>query len=136
MEKKIVISAFALRDCPAPKDLGLVDLTYMLSAMLYEEQTLRQAPFHMINLILRIGFQNDDTPLYASINEDYGDLPVTIEVKMEDFLAAAKESARKLHYFCALAAVKAIIHICETYQLPNQPFKEEKQTLENILQQL
>lgn len=79
------------------------------------EDFLANAPFAWIGLVLRYGHENADAPHIHSINEDYGDLPVAIEVDMKQLHGATKEDVRQ-HFIAAMQRTLSAVGL--QYSLP------------------
>ena len=81
---------------------------------------LTGAPFEWIGLILRYGRYNAEVPELESINIKDGDLPVAIELDMEDLQGASKGEVRRQF---REATLKAIVGVGRRYGLPTAPFE-------------
>ena len=79
------------------------------------------APFSWVTIAIRFGLKKEDVPHYQGVNKKYGDLPLAIEVPVEEMLVA---SLPELKNIFKEAALKALIHAGEKYKLPISKLRE------------
>ncbi len=85
---------------------------------------LADAPFEWIGLINRYGEKSAGAPEIDAINQKDGDLPVAIEVDMEDLQGATPQDVRQIFFE---ATKRALIAVGERYALPVDRLENEMQ---------
>ena len=91
-----------------------------IEAVLVQSGFLDGAPFSWVQISVRYGLKEDETPHYQRINKKYGALPLAIEVSTEAMLSASLE---ELTMIFRAAVLRALIHAGEKYQRPTDELK-------------
>jgi hypothetical protein len=87
---------------------------------------LNDAPFTWVGLMLRYGLQNEDIPHYEPINQEYGDLPLAIELDTHELLESDRETLKRRFM---LATLKALIHAGHKYGLPTHTLEARQKEI-------
>ncbi|UNU42291.1 hypothetical protein EAO27_05895 [Sphingopyxis sp. YF1] len=75
---------------------------------------LEGAPFKWVSLIVRYGLVDEPEPSYGAINQKHGDLPLAIEVDVQNLLGVSEDDMALVYRRATLAA---LIHAGEKYGL-------------------
>ncbi len=92
-----------------------------LEAIMLDSGYLDGAPFEWITIALRYGLKNEDAPHYESINKEFGDLPLAIELDTNELRSSDREEMQTLF---TVATLKSLIHAGNKYDLPVQVLEE------------
>ena len=87
-------------------------------------------PFSWITLAVRYGLKNDPKPIYQRINKKYGDLPLAIEIDVNETVGA---SLGEMKSIIGKAVLTAVIHAGKKYDRPVTVLED---MLENLPQSL
>jgi hypothetical protein len=90
-------------------------------AIMVSSGYLAGAPFEWITLSLRFGLKNDGVPRYEQVNEEYGDLPIAIELDSHELQHAGQD---ELTNRFMVATLKALVDVGRKYKLPHEKFEE------------
>ena len=126
--RKIVISTIALTKVRnKPYNLEVInEIMDEIEQLMLSKNYLQNAPFNWVSLILRLGLKNDDIPYYEKMNKKYGDLPIAIELNVNELQIANRDELKK---FYLIATLKALIHVGEKYNLPSHIFIKKRNTI-------
>jgi hypothetical protein len=116
--RKLVLSGVALtkaRIPPKPNAAAANRARDELEREIVESRYLETAPFQWVGLIIRYGLKDEAQPHYESINAKHGDLPLAIEIDVHHLLGVSEDEMAAVY---RKAALKALIHAGERYQLP------------------
>jgi hypothetical protein len=80
-----------------------------------------------LNFNFLYGIKNDLKARYSRIHKQYGDLPVSVELDMKILMWADKNNLQLLHDIFMIAALEALIQVCDKYKLPKEVIIEERQ---------
>jgi hypothetical protein len=86
-----------------------------LEPILVASDYLKDAPFSWITPMIRYGLKNEEKPHYGRISKKYGDLPLSIEVDVNEMLGASMDELRIVF---RRATLRALIHAGEKYRRP------------------
>lgn len=85
-----------------------------------------------VGLIYRYGTKNDLKVEFKRIDKKYGDLPVAVELDMKILMWADKHNLQLLHDIFMIAALEALIQVCDKYKLPKEIIVQERQKYGSI----
>lgn len=108
------------------KNLGKTGHQDYVENLIIQSNFLKDAPFRWVGLIYWFGEKNETKPTYKHINKKYGDLPISIELKMEVLSAADKKSVEVLSQIMLIGALDALIDVGRKYDLPTQTFERAR----------
>jgi hypothetical protein len=117
--RKLVIGAVALVMGRVRNEAVLDSVRDELEKVIIESGWFPSAPFTFISLIIRYGIKNQLQPEFQRISRKYKDLPISIELSMEDVLALHRNTD-KLKALFGQAVLEALIAVAEKYRLPKQ----------------
>jgi hypothetical protein len=124
-DRKLVIGAVALVMGKVRNGGEAIDsIRNELEQILIESEWFPSAPFTFVSLILRYGNKNDIRPEFQRVSRKYNDLPLAIEVDMQDILAVHRRDKDKLKNIFGRATVCALIAAADKYNLPKQKLEE------------
>jgi hypothetical protein len=83
---------------------------------------LENAPFDWVTISLRYGIVNEDEPHFESVNNKYGDLPLSIELDTRGLADANREQLRQAF---RIAVLKALISAGDRFDLNYRALKTE-----------
>jgi hypothetical protein len=86
-----------------------------LKPILVASNYFKDVPFSWITLVIRFGLKNEDKPHYGRISKKYGDLPLSIEVDVNEMLGVSLDELRIVF---RRATLRALIHAGEKYRRP------------------
>lgn len=87
-----------------------------LEKLIVESGYLQNAPFEWVTISLRYGLKNELVPHYESINKEYRDLPLAIELDVREL---ANYDRPELEAAFERAVLRALIHAAEKFKLPH-----------------
>jgi hypothetical protein len=90
------------------------------------------APFLSVLLVYRYGIKNDFKLEFKRINKKYGDLDVALELDMQILQWADQSNLDLLHDIFMIAALEALLQVCDKYKLPKEVIVEERLKYGNI----
>ncbi len=96
-----------------------------LDSVLAEAGWFPSAPFKYVSLIIRYGLKTELNPEFQRIIKKYGELPIAVELKMED-MRAVHCDRNKLEELFKYATVEALLAVAERYALPKPLIEEYK----------
>lgn len=118
-DRKLVLSASGLVERPrfrVKDDIAVMEeVRNELEQVLIDTEYLEAAPFDWVGLILRFGITNAEQPQYEPINSEFGDLPISIELDVNDLAEANRVEFKRL---LTIATLTALIHAAQRYGLP------------------
>ena len=117
--RKLVIGAVALVMGRVRNESVLDGVRDELEKVMIESGWFPSAPFTYISLIIRYGIKNQLQPEFQRVSRKYNDLPISIELDMQDIHAVHRD-ADKLKALFGQAALEALIAVAERYKLPKQ----------------
>ena len=97
-----------------------------IEALLIKADFFKDAKFQWVGLIYRYGMENNTVPTYQRISKKYGDLPISVDLKMEILLWADKNNLDLMRGIFMIAALEALIHAGKKYKLPTTLLEEER----------
>ena len=116
--RKLGLCAAALTTARIP-NFDIEVMTQMqddLEQLMLDCGYLENAPFEWVTISLRYGLKNEDEPHYEPINNEYGDLPLAIEVDTNELVGCTRQEMREIF---EVAALKALIHAAKKFNLPH-----------------
>lgn len=123
--RKLVIGSVALVMGKVRNDGEALDAVRdELEHILIKSNWFPSAPFTFVSLILRYGMKNDIAPEFQRVSRKYNDLPLAIEVDMQDVLAVHRRDKEKLKDIFGRAGARALIAAADKYNLPKQKLRE------------
>lgn len=87
----------------------------LVESMMVRSDFLATAPFSWVGIVFRYGVESRESPDYGKIDPDDGELPVTIELDINDLERASKENV--VRQFLD-ATLRTLIDIGRRYDLP------------------
>lgn len=97
-----------------------------LEPILIDVEFYKNTPFSWITLVVRYGLKNDPEPEYKKINKKYGDLPLAIEIDVNETVGASFEEMKTI---IGRTILKSVIHVGRKYECPTDEFEK---MLENL----
>ena len=97
-----------------------------IELIIKNSQVLLSAPFLWIGMIYRYGIKNDLKVDFGRIDKTYGDLPIAVELNMEILIWADKNNIDLLHDIFMIAALEALIQVCDKYKLDKHIILDER----------
>ena len=94
-----------------------------LDPILAESGWFPFAPFKYVSLIIRYGDKIDLNPEFQPIIKKYGELPIAVELKVEDIRAVHRDKIKLVNLFRQVA-LKALLAVAGKYGLPKSPIEE------------
>ncbi len=82
--------------------------------------------FLYVQLLYRYGIKNDLKVEFKRIGKQYGDLPIAVELNMEILMWADKNNIDLLHDIFMIAALEALIQVCDKYKLDKHIILDER----------
>ncbi|AWB65956.1 hypothetical protein C2869_05650 [Saccharobesus litoralis] len=123
--RKLVIGAVALVKARVHNSIeAFEEARDYVEEILISFDWLKGAPFKWVGLIVRYGLKNDEFPAFQNVNKKNGDLPIAIEVDVNDILEIHKNKdefalyIKKLTFSCLLA-------VAEKYKLSKKELELE-----------
>jgi len=101
---------------------AMVGVCDELDPILIQSGWFPSAPFKYVSLIMRYGDKTDLNPEFQPVIEKYGELPIAIELKMEDIRAVHRDKI-KLKSLFRRVTLEALIAMAEKYGLPKSPIE-------------
>jgi hypothetical protein len=92
----------------------------------------KEIPFSWIGLIYRYGSKNDLNLDFQRIDKKDGELPIALELDMEILQWADQNNLDLLHDIFMIAALEALIQVCDKYKLPKEAIIAEREKYGNI----
>jgi len=93
---------------------------------------LSNMPFSWVGLICRLGIKNDLKLEFQRINKKDGDLPVALELDMNILKWADQNNLDLLKDIFTIAALEALLQVCDKYKLPKEAIAAEREKYGNI----
>ena len=92
----------------------------------------KEIPFSWIGLIYRYGSKNDLNLDFQRIDKKDGELPIALELDMQILQWADQNNLDLLHDIFMIAALEALLQVCDKYKLPKEVFIAERKKYGNI----
>ncbi len=108
------------------------DIEIQLDNIIRVNTIFNGAPFLSILLVYRYGIKNDFKLEFKRINKKYGDLDVALELDMQILQWADQNNLYLLHDIFMIAALEALLQVCDKYKLPKEVIVEERLKYGNI----
>jgi hypothetical protein len=89
---------------------------------LVESGWFPSAPFKYVSLIIRYGDKTDLNPEFQPIIKKHGELPIAVELKMEDIRAVHRVTTT-LESLFRQVTLEALLGVAEKYGLPRSPIE-------------
>ena len=124
-DRKYVPGAVDLVKGRVKNDFKVVDQDE-IEKILIDSDFFNNMPFQCVGLIYRYGHQNKTVPEYQRINKKYGDLPISVELKMEILQWADQNDLKLLKDILMIAALEALIHVGKKYKLSTHLLEAER----------
>lgn len=105
----------------------MVNICDELESVLKDTEFLKHAPFETVHLILYYGTKVDSTPKYQPIDKKHSELPITIELKMEELHMQPPEILKRIFM---RATLLSLIDVGKKYKLPTEAFEKRLAELE------
>lgn len=80
----------------------------------------------------RLTEKNKLKPSFMKINQQYGDLPIAIELDLGLLKWADSTDPQLLIDIFIMAGLEALLHVCEKYQLPKEMVVSERHKYPDI----
>lgn len=127
--RKIGLSGVSLTKARPPRhDIEVMsEIQNELESLMLSNNYLDDAPFEWVTIALRYGLKNEDKPHYQKINQNYGDLPLSIEIDTNDLIKADRDELKRIFI---IATLKALIHAGQKYKLPTASLEMKRKQLE------
>jgi hypothetical protein len=103
-----------------------------IELLLRENPFLEAAPFTWIALIYRYGIKNNLQVDFQRINKKDGDLPIALELDMNILKWADQHNLDLLKDIFMVAALEALLQVCDKYKLPKEAIVAERAKYRNI----
>lgn len=97
---------------------AMISLAMEINPYLREGKFLDGAPFTLINLIFRYGDKYSELAEIEDIDSVHGELPVAVEVPMDELRVASVETVRAAF---ASVLIPALRLIAQNFNLPSDP---------------
>ncbi len=94
--------------------------------------SLSNMPFSWIGLICRLGIKNDLKIEFQRINKKDGDLPIALELDMNILKWADQHNLALLKDIFMIAALEALLQVCDKYKLSKEAIALERAKYGNI----
>lgn len=94
-----------------------------LESILISSSYFESAPFEWVGLIIRYGKENDALPTFNRINKKHGDLPLTIEVDVNEIYDIHNSKELLVIYYKKLT-ILCLIAVAEKYALPKEELEK------------
>jgi len=107
---------------------ALTEVRDELEKVIIDSKYLEDAPFSWITIAVRYGLKNDDKPSYQAVNKKYGDLPLAIEVDIQELIGASLD---ELKLIFKQAVLKALIHAGEKFERPTDALEKMLESLQS-----
>ncbi|MBX3457831.1 MAG: immunity protein 39 [Candidatus Paracaedibacteraceae bacterium] len=104
----------------------------LIENVIIKSTLLENAPFKWINLMYRLTEKNKLKPSFMKINQQYGDLPIAIELDLGLLKWADSTDPQLLIDIFIMAGLEALLHVCEKYQLPKEMVVSERHKYPDI----
>ncbi len=92
-----------------------------IEKLIVDSAYLNDAPFSWVTIAIRYGLQSEDKPSYQSINKEFGDLPLSIEVDTNRLLDASTD---ELTVIFERTVLLALIHAGKKFHRPIKALEE------------
>ena len=122
-DRKLVLGGVSLTEA-RPNRFGIEvmeEIRDELESVLISSGFLTDAPFKWVGLILRYGLRTDSSPKYQRISKKHGDLPISIEVDVNEMIGASRDELKQIMKKVTLLS---LIHVGERYDLPTRELVE------------
>lgn len=86
-----------------------------IESLLIESEFYRAQSFSWITVAVRYGLKNDVEPEYQRINNKYGDLPLAIEIDVNETVGASLDEMKAI---IGRAVLVSVIHAGRKYDCP------------------
>ena len=86
-----------------------------IEKILIDTHFFQSTPFSWITLAVRYGLKNEKEPHYQNINQKYGDLPLAIELDVNETIGASLDEMKTI---IGRAVLISIIHAGKKYNCP------------------
>ena len=107
-------------------------------SFLNDKLFLEASPFSWISLIYRYGIKNNLKIEYQRINKKDGDLPIALELDFNILKWADQNNLDLLKDIFMIAALEALIQVCDKYKLPKEAIVAEREkygTIPNTIEE-
>jgi hypothetical protein len=98
-----------------------------MERLVIEDDFCNLAPFSWVGLSIREGLKNDLEPQFQGIDDEDGELALTIEIDVHDLLDATKE---EMQLVIERAILRALLSIGERFDRPMASLRSEFAALE------
>ena len=120
--RKLVLSAVALVPGKVRHSAAAAsEVRELVEAIMVRSAFLDRAPFSWVGLMLRYGKRNQESPEYDEVDPEDGELPVAIELDMNDLQKASKEDVQR-HFLGA--TLRSLIDVGRRFDLPTAALEE------------
>lgn len=103
-----------------------------LTEFLKKKGYFQTEKFLYAQLIYRYGTKNNLKVEFGRIGKQYGELPIAVELDMAILQWADKHNLDLMHDIFMIAALEALIQVCEKYKLPKDIIVDERQKYGDI----
>ena len=97
-----------------------------LETIMIDSGYLNGAPFEWVTISLRYGLKVEDAPHYEPINEEFGDLPLAIELDTNELRSCDRDEMQVLF---TIATLKSLIHAGNKFELPTEALESRLEEL-------
>ena len=103
-----------------------------LDTLVRQNDLFKDAPFLWVGISYRYGIKNNLKIEFSRVGKKYGDLFVALELDMEILMWADRNNLDLLHDIFMIAALEALLQVCDKYKLPKELFIAERKKYGNI----
>ena len=108
------------------------DISNELDSIIRNNNIFDGAPFLWVGPIFLYGIKNNLKIKFKRIGKKYGDLGVELELDMEILMWADQNNLDLLHDIFMIAALEALLQVCDKYKLPKEVLVAEREKYGNI----
>lgn len=132
-DRRIGFISVALVKGRIKNDMGFwKEIKPEIDNLLRENNVFKKAPFLWVGLNYRYGIKNDLKLEFQRINKKYGDLGVALELDMNILKWADENNLTLLKDIFMIAALEALLQVCDKYKLPKEAIALERAKYGNI----
>jgi hypothetical protein len=126
-DRKLVFGIMGLIQGRAKNiNITLPSIRDRLEQMIIDSNCLEKAPFKWVDLLFMQGEVCNLKVKFGRINKKYGDVSVSVELKMEILQWADKNNVPLLGEIYTIATLEALIQVAQKYDLPCDVFIKER----------
>ncbi len=106
-----------------------------LDAIIRKNDLFKGQPFLWVSVMYRYGIKNDlkvEFKRLTKLDKAYGVLRVALELDMEILMWADQNNLDLLHDIFMIAALEALLQVCDKYKLPKEVLIAEREKYGNI----